>query len=366
MTELEFKNTNPTSYDEGNANLLYSSSIGTGSYELPEGKYGASGSFDYDQVLSNVQTGGNGMQYYLADALFPPYRVLGLTIPFKSSNDVSLEQTLSQVTGIKLTMGNLPIKLVTTEISKQAGYFFIRTQPTDVFSLPVGTDQAGTPLDLSVEFIFAPYLADKFSNSDFNALIGNASTNSTSTVAMVVDREGDQLKPTNLGAIISQTATKASVQYSNYTTTGWTNARYHGTSLNSGSIFGEDPAMTLKVFQGSVHPLDASAKTIINAVEQHSDDIYYNDSRLPTDYVSSSVLYVTSSTFPTTRPSNYGTKVGGVINLNRGSILYESRGNRFVRIVDKKILATDISTVFTTNEFGNIIKSVSGTSGSAS
>ena len=219
---------------------------------------------------------------------------------------------------------------------------------------------------LLLTFIFAPYLADKFSNSDFNALIGNASTNSTSTVAMVVDREGDQLKPTNLGAIISQTATKASVQYSNYTTTGWTNARYHGTSLNSGSIFGEDPAMTLKVFKGSVHPLDASAKTIINAVEQHSDDIYYNDSRLPTDYVSSSVLYVTSSTFPTTRPSNYGTKVGGVINLNRGSILYESRGNRFVRIVDKKILATDISTVFTTNEFGNIIKSVSGTSGSAS
>lgn len=360
MTELDFKNTNPTSYDEGNANLLYSSSIGTGSYELPEGKYGTSGSFSYDKVLSNVETGGFGKEYYLADALFPPYKVLGLTIPFNSKNNVSLEQTLSQVTGVKLTMGNLPIELQTTEISKQAGYFFIRTQPTNVFSLPVGEDAAGTPLDLIVEFIFAPYLADKFSNSDFNALIGNASTNSTSTVAMVVDREGDQLKPTNLSAIISQTATKAAVQYSNYTTTGWTNARYHGSTLDSGSIFGEDPAMTLKVFQGSIHPLDSSAKTLINAVEQHSDDIYYNDNRLPTDYISGSVLFVTSSSFPTSRPSSYGTKVNGILNLNRGSTLYEARGNKFIRIVDKKILATDISTVFTTNEFGNIIKSVTG------
>ena len=184
MTELEFKNTNPTSYDEGNANLLYSSSISTGSYELPEGKYGASGSFSYDKVTGQ----GSGKEYYLADALFPPYKVIGLSIPFNSANNVSLEQTLAQITGIKLTVGNLPVSVKITEISKQAGYFFIRTQPKEIFSLPVGLDSSGTPLDLVVEFIFAPYLADKFSNSDFNALIGNASTNSTSTVAMVVDR----------------------------------------------------------------------------------------------------------------------------------------------------------------------------------
>jgi len=347
MTELEFKNTNPTSYDEGNANLLYSSSIGTGSYELPEGKYGASGSFSYDKVLNNVQTGGNGKQYYLADALFPPYRVLGLTIPFNSSNNVSLEQTLSQVTGIKLTMGNLPIELVTTEISKQAGYFFIRTAPTNVFSLPVGLDDSGTPLDFNVEFIFAPYLADKFSNSDFNALIGNASTNSTSTVAMVVDREGDQLRPTNLGAIISQTATKASVQYSNYTTTGWTNARYHGSMLDSGSIFGDDPALTLKSFKGSVHPLDSNATTLLAAVEQESEDIYFSVDRKPTDFLQPGTPFVSASSFPDPADTTYNT---------RGSILYEERGNRFVRIVDKKIVAPDAALVYTTNEFGNIIK----------
>ena len=345
MTELEFKNTNPTSYDEGNANLLYSSSIGTGSYELPEGKYGVSGSFSYDKELNNVQTGGNGKEYYLADALFPPYRGLGLTIPFNSKNNVALEQTLSQVTGVKLTMGNLPIELKTTEISKQAGYFFIRTQPTDVFSLPTGLDAAGTPLDMIVEFIFAPYLADKFSNSDFNALIGNASINATSTVAMVVDREGDQLRPTNLGAIISKTATKASVQYSNYTTTGWTNARYHGTSINSGSQYGDDPAMAFRSFKGSVHPIDAEANTLIDAVEQDSKDIYYNVERVPTDYVSASVTYVTSSSFPDVQSPTYNT---------RGSILYSREGSRFVRIVSKKVLATDISTVFVTTEFGNI------------
>ena len=244
-------------------------------------------------------------------------------------------------------MGNLPIELVTTEISKQAGYFFIRTAPTNVFSLPVGLDDSGTPLDFNVEFIFAPYLADKFSNSDFNALIGNASTNSTSTVAMVVDREGDQLRPTNLGAIISQTATKASVQYSNYTTTGWTNARYHGSMLDSGSIFGDDPALTLKSFKGSVHPLDSNATTLLAAVEQESEDIYFSVDRKPTDFLQPGTPFVSASSFPDPADTTYNT---------RGSILYEERGNRFVRIVDKKIVAPDAALVYTTNEFGNIIK----------
>ena len=81
-------------------------------------------------------------------------------------------------------------------------------------------------------------------------------------------------------------------------------------------------------------------KTLINAVEQHSDDIYYNDNRLPTDYISGSVLFVTSSSFPTSRPSSYGTKVNGILNLNRGSTLYEARGNKFIRMIQFSMMFT--------------------------
>ena len=339
MTELEFKNTNPTSYEEGNANLLYSSSIGTGSFELPEGKYGASGSFSYDQILDNPR------EYYLADALFPPYKVLGLTIPFNSDNNVSLEQTLSEVTRIKLTVGNAPVTLVVNQISKQSGYFYIRTNPKNIMSLPTGLDQSGTPLDVSVEFIFSPYLASKFSNSDFNALINNASTNKVSNVAMVVDRASDQLTPTNLDAVITKTATNASVQYSNYTTTGWTNARYYGTNLDSGSIIGDDPALTLKAFKGSIHPLDSDNNTLLEAVEQDSTDIYFSVDRKPTSLIQPGSAFISASSFP---------DASGSYNPS-GSILYQARGTSFVVVVEKKILATDESTIYTTNEFGNII-----------
>lgn len=356
MTELEFKNTNPTFYAEGNANLLYSSSIGTGSYELPANHYGASGSFSYDLVLNNVQTGGHGKEYYKADALFPPYKLLGLTIPFNSANDVALEETLSSVTDIKFTIGGTPVKTKVTQIAKNQGYFFIRLLPKEVLVFPTGIDNSGTPLDLVVEFIFSPYLAAKFNNSDFNALIGNASNNVQSNVALQVDRSTDLLTPPNLDAIISRTATRAQIQYSNYTVAGWTNARYEGSKLNSGSIFGDDPAQAYKSFKGGVFPLDGDNTQIKNTDGGNVQDIYFNVDRRPTDYLRIGEPFRTGSTFPEVSGSLTYTGSGSNSGGNFiGNLLFEEQGNKFVRIVDKKILAIDKGTVYTTDELGRII-----------
>ena len=372
MTELEFRNTNPTSYGKGNVNLLYSSSISTGSYELPANHYGPSGSFSYDLVLNNVQTGGHGKEYYLKDAFFPPYRVLGLTIPYNSANDVALEQTLAQINKVKLTVGGTPVTVRVTQIAKNAGYYFIRTQPKDIFSFPTEVDNSGTPYDLTVEFIFDPYLADKFSNSDFNALIGNASDNVQIDIALQVDRTTDQLTPSNLDAIISKTATKAQLQYSNYTLKGWTNARYEGTKINSGSIEGDDPAMAFKSFKGSLHPLDADVATILTAAadgDTNTKALYFKVDRKPTDYLRIGEPFYTGSTFPTAKIESYYTSsvvsfdtgsgnytIGPrVIRGYEGDIIYERDGGSFVRIVDTKIHASDKGSVFTTNEFGRVV-----------
>lgn len=351
MTELEFKNTNPTSYAEGNANLLYSSSIGTGSYELPANHYGASGSFSYDQEIQ----GGNGKEYYKAEALFPPYKLLGLTIPFNSANDVALEETLASVTDIKFTIGGTPVKTKVIQIAKNQGYFFIRLQPKEVFAFPTETDNSGTPLDTTVEFIFSPYLAAKFNNSDFNALIGNASDNVESNVALQVDRSTDLLTPPNLDAIISKTATKAQIQYSNYTVAGWTNARYEGSKLDSGSIFGDDPALAYKSFKGEVFPLDGDNTQIKNTDGGNVKDIYFNVDRKPTDYLRIGEPFRTGSTFPEVSGSLPFSGSGSVIGNFIGNLLFEEQGNKFIRIVDKKILAIDKGTVYTTDELGRII-----------
>lgn len=345
MTELEFRNTNPTDYGSGNINLLYSSSISTGSFELPANHYGVSQSFDYD--YEEFDTNGNKV-YYKAEAFFPPYSILGLTIPFNSSNDVELEQTLSAVTKVKFTMGGSPVTVKVIQVAKNAGYFFIRTEPNSVMFFPTEEDTSGTPTDSVVEFIFDPYLAAKFNNNDFNALIGNASDNILSEVAMQVDRSTDPINPSNLDAIISNTATRASIQYSNYTVAGWSNARYNGSIINSGSIFGDDPAMAFKSFKGSIHPKDADVATILTVVgdgDTSTKPVYFNVDRKPTDYVQPGSTFITASSFPVPVSAGF-----------IGNLLYEQQGNRFVRIVDKKIHASDKGSVFTVDELGRVVK----------
>jgi len=369
MTELEFKNTDPINYGSGNINLLYSSSIGTGYFELPANYYGVSGSFDYDS--ESFDSNGNKV-YFKSGSFFPPYRILGLNIPFNSANDVSLEQTLSNINKVKFTVGGAPVTVKVTQISKNSGYYFIRVKPKDILTFPSDIDSFGTPTDSSVEFIFDPYLVDKFNNNDYNALIGNASTNVSTTIALEVDRSTDPINPSNLDAIIDKTANPAQLQYSNYTLTGWTNARYEGTKLDSGSIKGDDPAITLKSFKGSLHKVDSDVDTILaNEAENESNlkDIYFSDTRRPTDYLRIGEELPSTKSFPiavrfdytknlqyTSSLVNYSAEEPVRVVLSYpGDFVYGEQGNRFVRLVETKIYASDKGTVYTTDEFGRVV-----------
>lgn len=348
MTILEFKTTDPSDYGTGNINLLYSSSVSTGSNALPAGRYPGV-TYDSSSIDSNGDT-----VYFKADAYFPPYRILGLTIPFTSGNNVSLEETLAQVTGIKFTLGGESVSVAVTNISKQNGYYYLVTDPLDISSLPANDDDEGTPLDLDIEFIFTPYIAGNFTNSDFNALQGNATVLGVSQVALQVDRDTDGVQPSNLEAIINKTATKASVQYSNYTSTGWTNARYEGTLLSSGSVPGADPAMSFKSFRGSLHPLDANDSTLIElgTGDPKAKTIYFSVDNTPSAYIQSQSLeHIVEGTFPA---------LSGSFEYFHGSMLFETEGNRFVRLVSRKVHAADKGSVFTTDAQGKVITESTG------
>lgn len=361
MTELEFRSKNPSSYGAGNINLLYSSSISTGSVFLPVGQYGAqagiSGSF-YDKIEEN----SNGdVIYYKRNAFFPPYRIIGLTIPFASSNNVSLEATLRQIKSLKFTIATEKIEVKVLTISRLNSYFYLQTVPTIISNLPTENDSTGTPIDFNIEFTFINYLADNFENNDFNPLQGNALTLITSDAAYQVDRNTDSANPSNLSALITETAAPAEIHYSNYTTTGWTNARYKGT-LNKATYERDTPAQSYISFEAGVHTLDVDDITILEIGK--SDEIkklYFNVESQPTSYIPTGSNVVPATTFPLVSGSVLatGSGSGGIVILDRyqGSVIYEDRGSDLIRVVSSKIHIVEEGQIYRTDEFGVAVRS---------
>lgn len=307
MTELEFINTDPRTYGgAGNANLLISSSV-------------------VDLGVDNTPE--------------PPYYIQGLTIPFYSEDGLNLQPTLKEVEEFRFTFTEGVVRSRVLDRQKRNGWYFFRVEQAIVNTLPPATATVGigTPAEQDIytftdsNFIFVPYITLAFTNSDYNATINNASKAKFNSVAQVVDRSSDSANPTNLQAIIDFRATPAQVQNCTYTKAGIVNARYDGTKLTSGSIPGNDPAVGLRSFEGSIHPQDSSINTIknINLSDRVVKNLYFNA------LVSGSHPNKKVQTFPS--GSNY---------------IYEGQGNKFIRLVERKIYSVEKGVVFTTNGFG--------------
>ena len=371
MTELEFKVTDPSAYGTGNINLLYSSSVSTGSVRLPVAQYGTLASQDltvsengiYERIDSGSLEGE--FVYYRHNSFFPPYKVTGVTIPFSSANNVSLEATLKQIQALKFTVATEKVTVPIKTISRLNGYFYLQTEPVEISNIPASNDSQGTPADFNVEFTFLNYLADNFENNDFNVLQGNAFSILTNKSAFQVDRNTDSANPSNLAALTGSNATLAEINYSNYTTTGWTNARYEG-SKNNARIRRDNPAQTYINFEGTLHPLDANNETILAAGKGDKDlnKLYFNVEETPR--VFSTQVTSDKGTFghpartgpyfiPGSFPEVRTTGSNGNI-IASGSLIYKEDGNQFIRVVSSKIHATDKGSVYTTDEFGVVIE----------
>jgi hypothetical protein len=81
--------------------------------------------------------------------------------------------------------------------------------------------------------VLQPYLDENFYVSDYNVLAGNALEPRVNPFYMDVDYSTNIIKAVNFNQIISGSATRATVQESNYTTAAIINSRYIGKELNS-------------------------------------------------------------------------------------------------------------------------------------
>lgn len=399
MTELDFKLRDPNTYGQGNLNLLYSSSVDRGTLPLPISQipqsildfYAStatpvpdpnipSSSADggiYDSVIPNPNFGklkyASEYIFELTDAFFPPYTVIGITISYNSLNSVKLEDTIKQISFLTFTVGSDRIRVRVLAISKLTGYYYLQVEPTVFTSMPGSTDSSGTPIDFNVEVNFIDYLSGNFNNSDYDVLLGNALTLTTSKGAIQVDRNTDSANPSNLFAIITETASPAEIHYSNYTTTGWINARYEG-SINKPILERDLPAQSYIMFEGAIHPVDSDTSTIValGAGDPEKSKLYFNIESRPTDFIPSGSTILSTSTFPIVKGTLIATGSApfeGLKDLDSsiiyeydgaslytakygGSIIYREEGNQLTRVVSSKIHTIDTGTVYTTDEFG--------------
>ena len=321
MTLQEFINANPSNWGTGNANLLISSSV--------------TGSFPDVEPL-------------------PPYTVKGITIPVVSKNNKRIEPALKEVDEFRFEFNGGIIKSKILARQKRRDYYFFQLSDFIINSLPLDLDFDGNVIYDESEFVFVPYVAVSFINNDYNILLSNSARSKLSDTHRVVDRNagGAGDVPTNFNALISQSAEKAEIQNCSYTKIGLISSRYEGTkTTKAGPIYnfnddlfesevlsraipGNDPAVSLKEFKGSIHPNDSSDTTI--------KDIQLSDREVVNVYFDT----ILSGSHPNKAFSNFPLI---------GNFLQTEDGTRFVRTVNSKVYSVDKGLIFRTDELGEVI-----------
>lgn len=185
------------------------------------------------------------------------------------TNEIDLENVLLTVTTIRFTVDGQVMTLPITSRARYSNvngtvsddYYYFGVTPVPINVIPNGTVRQLTPTLIDVTFL--PYIQDeRYEYSDYNPLISNALDNRTSTYVQQSDRIGSKVRPTNLEEILEGSATLAQIQDSNYSSTGWSNARYEGTSTSAEDYKGVPSVITARTFTAEVNP-SASADLLI-------------------------------------------------------------------------------------------------------
>jgi hypothetical protein len=140
-------------------------------------------------------------------------------------------------------------------------------------------------LEASIEDItFTPYLLDlQFGFSVYNPLISNASEGRKSTLIMESDRLEQTVLPSNIDALLEESAIKASIQDSMYYDTGWSNSRYVGSVTSADESAGIPPTLSGRSFIGESFPADSDTDYICKLDNRISQNFFHTaDDPLPT------------------------------------------------------------------------------------
>jgi hypothetical protein len=193
----------------------------------------------------------------------------------------------------------------------------------------------------NVRINFFPYIKGQtFYNSDYNAIQNSINDQKRSSFLQIADRNSLTTNPSNLDAILGNFATMAEIPDSNYTSTGWTNARYNGVESTGLEYGGISSAITGITFRASFHqfsvssviiralsPEDKVVKTYLHTGIELSPSFQINPFKLkilsppPIGIDTGSISY---NAYPVNTP----------IALNNLLIITGSVGSEVVRIID--------------------------------
>lgn len=266
-------------------------------------------------------------------------------------NQIDLENVLLTATSIRFAVDGqvyiLPIesrsKFSNSFNNPTSDYYYFEVLPIEFIRTSTINSGLGQP---QVAVTFLPYVQDeKYEYSDFNPLISNALVNRNSTYIQQSDRIGSGVSPTNLNDILSGSATLAQIQDSNYSATGWSNARYIGSTTDAQSYKGIPPAIAAKTFIGEQNPSSSAyqlicSKSLLDRVA--TEFFFTGDQEIPsfegfvyTKYqlVQQNLGPVTSIQYEvSTIPETGSIEIGSIVGIHNGTSLLSER----LRVVEVK------------------------------
>jgi hypothetical protein len=113
-----------------------------------------------------------------------------------------------------------------------AKFFF----PTSSISIDIDTPVSSSTDNDGLNTVIEPYTSENVAINDYNVLINNATSSRINEFYMDVDYSSDAIVAVNSDTILNGSATRATVQYSNYTTARIVNPRYDGSKNTSPDI----------------------------------------------------------------------------------------------------------------------------------
>jgi len=190
-----------------------------------------------------------------------PYSILGLTVPTVNNAGENVIGYLQQATVITVQINEdtgqyATLNIVQRSLLGEAGsqYYFFNTSVDTIQDPGDGLIRPG-------QIIFTPGINGLgFQEGGYNVTAGLTNESRRSDYIMQADTisyisTGAGL-PTNIEQLETNTATRAQVQDSQYSDTGWISGRYEGSKISTLTNLGADPALQGTFFEGATFSLD--------------------------------------------------------------------------------------------------------------
>jgi len=194
-----------------------------------------------------------------------PYTILGVTVPTINNAGENIIGYLQQATQMTLEVNE--DSFVTLDISSRSLIGDVPKQYYYYITSAEIIQELGDSIIAPGQIIFTPGVDGLgFQEGGYNVTAGLTNESRRSDYIMQADRisyinTGAGL-PTNIEQLETNSATKAQVQDSMYSSTGWTSGRYEGTKLTTLTNLGADPALQGTFFEGAVFSINAEDTTI--------------------------------------------------------------------------------------------------------